>query len=326
MFKTVYIKLTNACNLSCKHCYNSITNNSLYMSDEILEKVILYIKQLKTRYKLQIALHGGEPLLFDINKINYLINSIGSDVDWSITTNLIYDITDKHIQLFKKMEHYENKPTILTSWDYKIRFNSNKQEQLWENNVQILHSNNINVQPIVCLSKFLINDLEPNYIYKKFEKLNIKVFNFERITYTGNATQNDVCPLNKDIDLWLYNAFIDEYYQNNIIRVKLFDNLIKSLSYVFIGCRARKCTSNVITINPDGTICNCPNMSDKPYSNINGEIDNDILTKQILDENTLNPTCLVCKYYKFCNGDCFQLKFDKSGCPGLKSIYKYLFI
>ena len=48
--------------------------------------------------------------------------------------------------------------------------------------------------------------------------------------------------------------------------------------------------------------------------------------KQHLDniEKHKEYTCSICKFYKYCNGDCCQLQHDQTGCPGMKRIYEYI--
>ena len=101
---------------------------------------------------------------------------------------------------------YDNNPLILTSWDYKIRFKDN-QQSLWENNVRYLIEKGIQVQPIVCLTNLLIENLKPEDIFLYFKRFNIKRFNFERITNTGNALVNNLRPTNENLQNWLLDAY-----------------------------------------------------------------------------------------------------------------------
>ena len=63
--KTVYVKLTNRCNLTCEHCYNSVCTDQGQMSANTLNKIIHYISDLKEQgYDVDVALHGGEPMIY----------------------------------------------------------------------------------------------------------------------------------------------------------------------------------------------------------------------------------------------------------------------
>lgn len=323
MTKTIYIKLTNACNLKCKHCYNEILHNHSNMSKNILEKVIIYLKSLNTNNEeIDIHLHGGEPFMYDISNIQYLLYKTKNlNFKWTITTNLIYEITKEHLDIFKQMLPFDNNPFILTSWDYKIRFKDDQQE-LWENNVRLLKENNINVQPIICLTNILIKEKEPEEIFKYFTDKDIYNFNFERITNTGRALDNNLRPYNIDLQNWLLKAY-KLYEKNNKLKIPLFEGIKQSINGIFLGCRNRSCMNDVITINPDGTIAGCPNTCDKKYGNLD-KIDTKIKENLINLEKQRSINCLTCKFFKYCNGDCFQLIFDETGCPGMKSIYSYI--
>ena len=322
----IYIKLTNGCNLQCKHCFNEIMGNHNSMSFETLDKIIYWLKCFRNEHSediLNMSLHGGEPMLYNLDKISYLLDLTNNlNLKWCVTTNLIYDLTDKHLDIFNKMKPFDDNPMIMTSYDYgDLRFNNENNRQLWLKNVKKLLNNNINVQPIICLSKYLIENIEPEQIFNFLKSLNIKRFNFERITNTGRAMQNNIKPLNKDVDMWLLKAY--KLYQKNDLICPLFQGVEQSLKRVFIGCRARECMKNVITINPDGSISSCPNMANDIYGNLD-YIDNNKKQCLINFEKNINQKCLFCKYYHQCNGDCCQLTWDDSGCPGLFNLYEYL--
>lgn len=331
MRKTIYVKLTNNCQLRCKHCYNAFMDDSSDMCSDTLVAVFDEIIQQAMNnpsIDYDCQLHGGEPLQY--KNIDVVIDQLErtkslSNIHWCITTNLVYKLTDVHYQLFEYMTPFKrNERMIQTSWDYKIRFANDRQLQLWTNNVKTLLSKNILVQPTVCLTNLLINDLTGKQVIDYFIDLDITRLNFERITNTGRAVANNLRPNNNVLDQWLFDAF--KYYETvaDKIEIQLFDAVLKSLNHKFVGCRARHCMETVTTYNPDGTIGGCPNTVYKSFRTIDGSYDRKVHTIWIKTENRRDLTCLTCEYYQYCNGDCFQLQFDDSGCPGMKSIYRYL--
>lgn len=321
----IYIKLTNGCNLQCKHCYNEIMNNHNSMSRETLDKVILWLKEFRNNHKdsiIDMSLHGGEPMLFNLDNILYILNSTDKlNLRWCITTNLIYSITNKHIEIFKRMIPYDE-PMIMTSYDFgDLRFNDN-QEKLWKNNIKILQNNNIKVQPIICVTNYVVKNISVKDFFNFLDKNNITQFNLERITETGRASKNKIKPTNKEQNEWLLNIY-KEYKKRNNLLCPLFEGVEQSINGIFLGCRARKCMEQVITINPDGSIAGCPNTANLTYGNLN-EINECKKCELIKIEQTKKNECLICPYYKYCNGDCFQLVWDETGCSGLKNIYEYI--
>ncbi len=326
--KTIYVKLTNACNLKCKHCYNAQMNDACSMSDAVLAKVERYICSYALTNQHQIVdvqLHGGEPMLYDIDKINALLDAFPPNVKTSITTNLVYRLTNDKITLFKRMLPYDDVPFIMTSWDYGIRF-TGKQESTWKNNVLKLHENGITVQPIICVTNKLVKK-DPKEIFDMLAELSIANVNFERLTLTGNASDGKLKPTNREIDEWLFNAYL--IAKENNVKVPLFEGIENSIDGFLVGCRARKCMQNVVTINPDGTIAACPNMADCWYAELNdiGQFNvRKSANKLRLDrkESHRELSCGICKLYQYCNGECCQLQHDETGCPGLKKIYEHL--
>lgn len=318
----IYLKTTNTCQMNCKHCYNSISPFKGTMTQETINNVITYLNDLSKNKTLLVIFHGGEPFNCDISIIQSFLKAFenNKNVSFTVTTNLMYKITDDHLNIFKKMDKLYDKPFISTSWDYNIRFATEAQENLWLNNVQYLQQNGIEVSPIVTLSKLLIDNKTPEDILNYFKQLNIKRMNIERITKTGNAEKNHyLIPLNKDVSEWLYEAYKLSIEMD--IDIMLFNNLKQSIFYNNkVGCLKRQCQKNVITINPDGSIAGCPNCSQNIYGNIKGDFDSKLYNKFICDEEIKKNECYLCPYYEYCNGECFQLSWDESGCPGLKLI------
>lgn len=330
---TIYIKLTNDCNLNCAHCYNAIMHDTQYMSDQTLDNVRKFLIKFCAQHNseedvINVQLHGGEPMLYDLDKLNSFVDSLKDyPILWSITTNLTYKVLKKHIDFFKKMLPYDEKPYIMTSWDYDIRFTP-QQLKVWKANVKKLVKNGIVVQPIVCLTNKLIENVSPKQLFEMMDELGVNNINFERLTKTGNAADGSLSPTNAQVDQWLFEAY--KYVKFNEGKyVPLFEQIDDSVNGFLTGCRARQCMLTVTTINPNGTVSACPNTA-----NITTGIlkDDGTIQYKSLQQNYLisfekrkDFKCFVCEYYKYCNGECCQLKRDETGCPGLKSIYKYIF-
>ena len=301
-------------------------HNTQVMGDETIENTIKYVTGFATQHPddvIDVQFHGGEPLLIGLDKLNYITDALETyqNIKLSITTNLIYDITDEHIKFFKRMLPYDDTPYIMTSWDYMIRFSSDRQEKLWETNVEKLVSCGIKLQPIVCITNEIIKNVKPEYIFQKFSRLGISDVNFERLTNTGNVIGTNLMPSNNAVDGWLFDAYInnDEIYH---FHIPLFESVEESVRGFLNGCRARQCMKTVRTINPDGSISACPNIANITFESVNDtEIKHNVLKIICEKERAVNPKCFACKYYRYCNGDCCQLRWDETGCPGLKSIY-----
>lgn len=221
--------------------------------------------------------------------IDIINRTILPNIYWAITTNLVYTLTKKHIDLFNLMHQ------VTTSW----------------------------LQPI---------QYTPSMIFDYMINLEVSTLNFERLAFTGRAVNQTVScnneivsliPTNAQIDQWLFEAYkTSKLPKYKHLTIPIFKEVDCSINGDLVGCRARKCMQTVYTINPDGSIGGCPNTACYAPNNVNAiqRFDN----KLIKLEQQRHTQCLTCKYYQYCNGDCFQLKHDHTGCPGMKSIYQYL--
>ena len=307
-------------------------HNADYMSDTTLDNVRKYLISFCDSHKtdkVNVQLHGGEPMLYDLKALNDFVDSLKDyPILWSITTNLTYKVLKPHIEFFKKMLPYGKQPYIMTSWDYDIRFTP-ESLKIWKANIKKLIKYGITPQPIVCLTNKLIQNLTPKELFDMFEELGVNNINFERLTETGNASDGSLTPKNRHVDMWLYDAFRYIMEQKLDIYVPLFESVVDSVNGFLTGCRARQCMKTVTTINPDGSVSACPNTANVKIGMLNqfGSIDYDKMRQNYLInlEKTFNFDCCACEYYKYCNAECCQLKYDDSGCPGLKLIYKYIF-
>lgn len=317
--KKIYLCTTNRCQLHCDGCYvNSILQlKELPLNISAIQNILTEVQD-----GTECVFHGGEPFFDRSDKnIQSYIDLVKEypNIRWSATTNLVYNITPKLLELFNL---FHNK-FIKTSYDVdNYRFKTNEQLEMWENNVHFLLKQGFCVEVLTTVNKNTILH-EPTELLNYFYKLGIRYINFERITDNGRAIENKVRPTNKEVNDWLYRAF--KYNQEIDMKVALFDELVAiSKGAEPLGCRRRECMNCVMTINNNGTVSTCPNMTDTKIGCI--ECDNklklnqDIRNKLIQWEKTPNQKCLTCKYYKLCKGDCCQLKFDETGCPGLTKI------
>lgn len=295
---------------------SSINSSKNVLKIDTIEKVLnSYINDYED---IECVFHGGEPFFQATDKdiTNYIkLVKKYNNVKWSATTNLTYDLNDKIIELFSLF----NEKFIKTSWDVdNYRFVNDEQKEKWASNVKFLLTKGFNIQVIVTLNKYTLL-YEPREIIEYFKKLGLKYINFERITETGRASVVKVKPNNSDVDQWLTNAYI---YANkcNDVEIQIFkelEDIIKGNKPV--GCRQRECMKNVITVNSDDTIATCPNISNIHIINSNG-YNKELHQSLINNEKKVDRRCLTCSFYNICRGDCCQLKFDDTGCPGLKNV------
>ena len=319
--KTLYLKVTDKCQLNCKHCYNrdQSTYGEMYLDrfvDFVVKIVLSYVPKTT-----QVVFHGGEPMLYDHEVLGQsaLLSAIeflkihGFSV--AMTTNLTYKLTPQRLEILKSLDQ------LSVSWDYKIRFNE-KEEVLFLKNLNKIKD--LEPMVIVSLTKLLIDEVTPHAFLWKMKSFGIKTFNIERLTDNPDVRANNLMPTNKEVREWLYGLY-KENRDTFGFNIPLFEELHNAVHGELFGCRARKCTDNVMTINPDGTIGTCPNISKDIIQDSWGDWQIVNWSKLKKQEQTLEPDCLGCKWLDICHGDCFQLKHDTTGCVGLIEIMEDMF-
>ena len=257
------IQVGTSCNLNCKHCL---------MVDNLDCSPINYTKINKTLSNYskieEIHLSGGEPLLGDLDKLEEFIDNY-PDTQFSMTTNLVYNLTDQRIRIIKKMNR------ISTSFDINIRFNDVRELNLWYHNLKKIKQFRSDIFVFVCLTNNLISKIKPSRITNFFgNKLKTNFTTIPLMRYGSNIKNNLALILDKkEVIKWIQQLLI----LNN--PYDLTKNLIKDKN--FSNCQYG---DSMICINNNGDIINCiinPNC-----------------------KNNLDIKCTNCKYFINCGGSC----------------------
>jgi radical SAM protein with 4Fe4S-binding SPASM domain len=174
------------------------------------------------------------------------------------------------------------------------------------------------------MSKLLIEEVQPGELFSYFVGIGIHQINFERITRTGRAEDGILCPKNTDIDKWAFDAYVESKKRN--VEVNIFRTVEDAVkTKTLTGCKMRMCQRLVTTINPDGTISGCPNTANtERIGDVFNGIDSRMFKMSCCKEENKNERCYMCRYFRYCNGECFQLSWDETGCPGFRRIMEYV--
>ena len=324
----IYVKTTEACNLQCDHCYVGDRRNNDTQFDEI--KTVEWINKYIEVYRhppedVAIIFHGGEPFLVNLDKIHYIIDHVMPGVKFNTTTNLMYHLTDDHLNLMKNIFVDDHGiPWMHTSWDYKIRFKTDDQLKLWENNVKTLLEYGISPHVDMMITNQFVSELNPNDISSYFHNLGVTRINFTRVrTLTIENKNLAADPIMQDE--WLCK-FYD--YCKDGFEIPFFDDIARAYHGILRDQRNRDCMKNVITINPDGTIAGCllTSVLGLTYTSINESPDHMYQNKKYSCSRTAEAIgkmkCYECDIFKYCNGDCYQLSWVNGRCATPKKLYK----
>ena len=334
-----HINMTDKCNLNCKFCYALKTNIS--MNKQTLDNTIDFIiheiitKNFDKNENIVINFMGGEVGLSDPKLIQYAIDKINEQqqiyqipnkILYDVNTNLVFELTDDWIELFKKIN------LIGISWDYKLRFHNLKQEMLWINNVKKLQSLGFNnIKCLVTMTKDFIENCSPDMFMSFMLASGISVWEFNKLTLPVNGDKKDYEKFhisNRITEDWMYQMFLKYEYLKSIgnqIIIETFDCIIDSVKGDYYYVHSRTCQNDNRTISPNGDVAQCVFTSAKPFYNVN--------TKRLCYTNydnilkiqdTLKDDCKNCSLLKYCKGDCCLVLWDETGCATPKKIYEHI--
>lgn len=334
-FNVVYLRVVQGCNLNCDHCFTLGNKDPIMFTElSVIDKFISSIRKNVNPEKVTFYIHGGETFLASLSylkDVNDLISDKFPDIKLDIIpqTNLIYKITDEFIDFIKN----EYNSTIGVSWDADIRFGSvsvNKkveQEQLFFKNLQKLISSGIKVHIAITAQKNLLN-YDPLEIVKMFD--GVDSIDFELLTTFDEQTRN-LRPNNVKWANWL-DKLVDYYETENtswcLPQIDLFTKTL--MSGKMFDCKCNCCDKRTFTLNPNGTVGLCPDMTYvEPFSDVNEMSDEwetfeakslDLIMEKMIAQSE-HEMCFKCEHYDICGGNCDSSLFDETEeCPLSKKV------
>lgn len=243
---TVYIDVTNRCNLKCKHCYVSANKNGkeefcLYELDKLF-------KQLNAMSVFGVVISGGEPLIrSDIIEIVNLANE--NNLLVGISTNGIL-IDNNFIQNTKgKISNIQISLDSSNACNHeKFRGVLNIYNKTLEN-IKLLCDNGFYVTVATVLTLDNYNEIED--IINISIKLRVKKYRVIKLIETGEAAVNSLNKVSPyDIQRFYDNIKIIEKKYANSIDIEL-DNEFTNSEYCTAGIKS-------IYINHNGEVYPCP--------------------------------------------------------------------
>jgi radical SAM protein with 4Fe4S-binding SPASM domain len=330
-----YIKTTETCQLNCKHCFTNGINGAKIYFNPI--QTIDFIKKFRQHFNseqdsIHFEFHGGEPFLAPVSHMTKVYDEckdLWKNRTFGITSNLVFKLKEEHYDFIKGPLNNR----MGTSWDPKIRFENDKQYNLWEKNVKDLLSKGVTIRLFISVTKDTIN-IEPIKLLKWIKELGVQEVSFERLTGNGNAKLHpEIFPDNIEQDKW----FLKMHQQSNEYDCRSwFDNDTLEVIYSkfetgFLkgGTFCRDCEQKIFTLNADGTISGCPNSAPEFQfghitNDIKSVINSPVRIENIACERARNPICFSCEVFEFCGGDCHQLAWQGDICGAPKSLMKEL--
>ncbi len=326
----VILKVTDACNLRCKYCYNS--EKSYEKNCLPLEKFEKLLNVLLTGYNMiHIIWHGGEPLCAGLDYFRAAMDmerrvhiQSGVVIENSVQTNGTL-INKEWIRFFKEHDF-----RIGISFDgvenEKYRGQTEKTLQA----MRLLKDAGVNFgcNAVVADQAY---DLKSNYRF--FKQLGVS-FDFSRLLSEGGGKNmpslesvgyaKAMCDL---FDEWIYD--VDGV---SVRTFSLYWNLASGGRFRICSCAS--CHMKYLSVSPDGMVYNCgrDSMGQYPFGPIESFAD----TKQIfLSEGARElitgsvirrEKCKAeCPYFPVCAGGCADIAILENGLENMPTDYCYTF-
>lgn len=324
----VILKVTDACNLRCKYCYNS--EKSYHNNCLPLEQFEKLLNVLLTGYNLiHIIWHGGEPLCAGLDYFRQAMDveqrvriQTGVTIENSIQTNGTL-INREWIRFFKKHDF-----RIGISFDGIENEKYRGQTEKALRGMQLLQEAGIRFgcNAVVTGDDY---DLEANYAFFKEKGIS---FDFSPMLSEGGGKDlpgsdgyaQKLCSL---FDRWIYDT--------DGVSVRTFSLYLNLASGgKFRVCTCASCHLKYLSISPDGTVYNCGRESIGKYPF--GKIDDFSSTREIFASPgaqaliggsvARREKCKAsCPYFSVCAGGCADIAIMENGLENMPTNYCHTF-
>lgn len=231
MINTMYLKVTEGCNLKCPFCY-------VTQKKSLLDKETAFACIEKYRPET-IIFHGGEPLLSsETIELEMAIMDRFPEINYSITSNLSMPLTSDRLQVL-------NRCSIATS--YSVDRFKEQGMKLFKKNLELLNKDH-DITLLVTLSRPQLKEA-PEKLAEIIKSLGCRYVLFERLFEDGAGRE-------------LYEA-TDEYLlalmklipeEQNVLLHQMMEAI-----ELHVPVFSTTCDCSVVTINSDGSTQACPN-------------------------------------------------------------------
>jgi radical SAM protein with 4Fe4S-binding SPASM domain len=287
---SIYLKVTNRCNLRCPHCYQSSFRGDMAMDT---------IRQVHRRYpNARIILHGGEPTLVAADGIRRAIDILGERT-YIIQSNLIHISTALPGLI---SEHFGSQ--IGTSFDTGRLPHVNK---ILRNTSQLAEKG-IGVSAIITVTEDLTLKTMESFI-EGFQEAGGSGFRLQFVTPVKGA------PVRPSQYLKAFRTFLDHPLNSTTRRT------VNASCTGMAGINGGNCAEVVRTVNPNGTVYVCPEFAGQnvfPLGHITGRLRDRrlcLVPEFYQREKKLALQCCR-EYWHLCRGGCVSNAFFSAGHTG----------
>lgn len=322
----VTIKATLNCNLACKYCYGRDNHSTgKEMDDAQIKKGLRFIcdyAKLANISELSLCWHGGEPLLFDAERLKTLCEYA---IDLYTTSNIKYSFSTQTNGVLLKQEYYSllkkyfngNVGVSLDLFsDFRVFKSGKVSTDLIIENIDKALKAGLKCGAINLITRHNLNRIKDIYNFYKERDMNVRLARVFPITQNFDIN-NPMYVSDEDFadamiqyfDLWVN----DKKPAKNMDIVRLIGDLL--LGRPSICLREQNCQERYLALSPGGDIYPCAEF-DVPESVIGNfltqtpdEFYKSEIRTSIFRQAPIPAECTGCKYETTCYGGCLRERF-----------------
>lgn len=341
-FTSFLIKVASRCNLNCSYCYmykhadQSWKDKPRLLSDHHQDLFVKRLKEYVTEKKLQhilILYHGGEPLLFGVDRIANLTQNIrkvveplGCQADFGMQTNGLL-ITEKVLEKFEEL-----KIGISLSIDGPQEMHdAHRLDHRDRSSFDKVYNALLLLKRFPKIFSGCIAVVNPNYepreLIKFFADNQITGFNF---LLPDSHYLNPPPGKQENPDLyknWLIKAFDCWFDEFPHLKIRFFEEILLS----FLGHKDRSDSFGLghvglLNIETDGTYHDLDilKITEQNSSYLEMGLEANSIRdaekspkienhRLLLTKDGLSETCLACPHVDICGGGAVPHRFSKNG-------------
>lgn len=318
----VIIKMTNACNLSCKYCSLGKKENFKFIDMPILKKTIDLIAEKTDKPNVSIIFHGGEPTLIDVeiyrNIIEYAQKYKDIQFSWKMQSNC-FCIDDEFIKLLKDKDI-----TLGVSIDgskenhnkYRIDSSGNGTYDKVTKNIIKLNKNDIHCSSLVVVNHSMVTK-DINFI-NWFNENNIPI-KINPIIDCGEVKGKESMVLKSgeyaDYIIRVFKYILDNEIECDIQPIEELFKASLGIGNTHECTFSKNCYERFLCIDYNGDIYPCGRFCDMNRYKMGNVLDDDT---DIYSSNgfralkrlhlRINEKCGECSYKAYCNGGCISIR------------------
>ncbi|MEM5815711.1 MAG: hypothetical protein QXL14_01550 [Candidatus Aenigmatarchaeota archaeon] len=345
----IEIRVTDYCNLFCKHCYADAKSLDSQFLPEIgsrynrgylrsfIEKIFDFVefynkKENENSRVVQFMLMGGEPTLIGVRKFDMLLEVIYAEGNRRKYSVLVGTSTNGLLLNEDWISFYKEKAKLLSlavAYDPFIRFRSSEEENRWWKSVDLLKRNDVEFSVNIAITRYLLRFDLTEFI----SRLEIKDIDFAPFLPVGRGKYFAQ-------ELGISSSELSSFY------IKLLENFsdkidLKSFNRVSYFLKNKEIQNQFTPLNGWGPCwrrvivdlngnlffeCSYPNSLGNIFFTSFESILLSSPFLSLLSKKLYRKSCLRCEYHNFCRGGCVALLpfEDVNECVGLKKFLRYL--